>query len=1002
MLKNLVLLLCAGLAACPVLKAVQVFGNAQNASWAWASTPLISFWGKENGLPQSAVSSVLHSASGYLWVGTYNGLVRFDGANFQAFDKTHWPELKSGRVTALFEDSWGNLWVGDEMGGLAIVTDEGRSFRALPRQWSARAITAIRESIDGVIWLLLSNGELVRQRDGKSWRFQSEDVSIPDVPRMTTDFSGRVWVLGGDQQLQYLDNDELKPWNPPAGTGLAPTTFVGRAREGGVWIISSGQVRRWKDGEWVEDRGIQPMGNSFISAFYETEGGTLTFGVMRAGLVFVSPEGESRLVSVADGLSNEWVTDIVEDREGNLWVATVGGLNQLRIGRAEMVGRWDGAAVLGLNMDEQGALWVGTEGAGLHKLNKGAVTKFDEGAGLTKPYVWAVQTEPDGTVWAGTWGQGLFKGRDGRFAIAPGWDPSALTVTAILRAEDGALWVGSNRGLACLRNDNWKWWNETGGRAYKNVRCMAEDGQGGLWFGASGEGLGHLKDGKIRLFGQAEGLPNEHVWALLPSSEGLWIGTAGDGLVWMEGDRFFTLNESVKLPSKTICGLVKTKDGRIWISSYGGVFSFHEQSLLAAIRSGAAPARGIYVDKSDGLASLECAGGMQRPLLVDPFDALWVATAKGLARIETTYQERLTAPRAVIRQVLLDDRPASYGRGEALQVPPGFHRVEIGFAALRFASPQRVEFRYRLLGLGGEWMSTERTVQLNYLPPGRYELQVQARDKGGKWDGDTARVEIVVAPSLWERSSVRVVLACLLVFSTAWVARATAHRRAKFRLARLEREHAVERERTRIAQDLHDDLGASLTQLNLLTQATAVSSAERGGNLADIRNVTIEITRAMDEVVWAANPRHDTLESLVAYLARFAQEMAKASGLKCRLELPIDVPHLALTAEFRHNLFLAAKETLNNAVRHGRAKEIRLQLECDARARRLRMSILDDGIGFDADALGQDPGAQSNESHGNGLPGLRRRLAALDGKLRIESKPGEGTKVVFDVPLPSS
>jgi len=972
----------------------------QTAAWAWAGSPLISIWGRENGLPQSAVSGVLQSASGYLWVGTYNGLARFDGVNFETFDRTNWPDLKSGRVTALLEDSWGKIWVGDETGGLSIVTNDGKSFQALPRKWSARAVTAIRENSDGELWLLLSNGELVRRRDGKSWRIQAEDVNTPDVPRMTTDFDGRVWVLGGDQRLQILEGEQLQPWMPPNGERVSATTFVGRAREGGVWIVSNGRVRRWRAGKWVEDRGVQPMGNAFISAFYETVSGTLAFGVMRVGMVLVSPEGESRTISVADGLSNDWLTDIVEDREGSLWVATVGGLNKVRIGRAEMVGTWDGAALLGLNMDEDGALWVGTEGAGLHRLDKGVVTKFSEGSGLTKPYVWAVQTEPNGTVWAGTWGQGLFKGRDGRFAIAPGWDPSALTVTAILLAGDGALWVGSNRGLACLREGKWTWWHEAEGRALLNVRCLAEDGKGGLWFGTSGNGLGHLNGGKISLYGQAQGLPSDDVWSVLPSSGGLWIGTAGSGLVRMQGESFFIFRSNAGFPSQTICGMVKSRNDRIWIASYGGVFSFPEQNLLYAMHSGEGTAGGVYVDRTDGLASLECAGGMQRSLLLDLSGALWVATAKGLARVETTVGERLAAPRVVIKQVLLDDRPTVQDLGKPLQVPPGFHRVEVSFAALRFASPQRVEFRYRLLGLGKEWMSTERNVQFNYLPPGSYQLQVLARDKGGLWDGDMARVDIVVAPYFWERTSVRVVFACLLIFSTAWVARASAHRRARFRLTQLERKHAVEMERTRIAQDLHDDLGASLTQLNLLTQSSGGSSAASGGNLTDIRKVTVEITRAMDEVVWAASPRHDTLESLVAYLARFAQEMAKASGMRCRLKLPLDVPALALTAEFRHNLFLATKETLNNAVRHAHAKELFLHLDCDPKRRRLRLTIRDDGVGFDVDSHKQGDVKSAGDARGNGLPGLERRLTVLQGEFRIVSEIGVGTTVEFDVPLP--
>lgn len=974
--------------------------ESKPASWAWASPPLISAWGRENGLPQSAVSSVLQSGSGFLWVGTYNGLVRFDGVNFETFDRSRWPEFKSGRVTALFEDSWGRLWVGDEMGDIFAVTEDGGSVKSLPRQWNARSITAMREGTDGELWLLLSNGELVRRRDGKSWRFQAEHVSTPDVPRMTADFDGRVWVLGGDQRLQYLDSEELRPWQAPEGESILTVTFVGRAREGGVWIVANNRIRRWRGGEWVEDRGEHPSGVAFISAFYETASGTLVFGVMRSGLVLVSPDGETRLVTAAGGLASDWVTDITEDREGNLWVATGSGLNQLRIGRAEMVGRWGGAALLGLDMDAEGALWVGTEGEGLRRLHRGEVTEFTESSGLTKPFVWAVQAEPDGTVWAGTWGQGLFRGKDGRFSIAPGWDSSALTVTAIMRGGNGALWVGSNRGLARWHNGVWTWWQEAKGRRIRNIRCMAEDGAGGLWFGTSGDGLGRLTAEGVSFYGRAEGLLNEYVWALLPSSGGLWIGTAGGGLVRLEGERFFAFRAQTEFPSQTICGLAKTVDGRIWMSSYGGVFSFPEHTLAKALRTGEPLIEGVYVDKSDGLATLECSGGMQRPLMLDEVGALWVATAKGLARVDTTMRERLPAPRAVVKKLVMDEEPLVWEPGELLRVPPGFHRVEVQLAALRFASPQRVEFRYRLLGLGEEWVSTGRSVQFNYLPPGQYELQVETRDRGGVWAGERAQLAIVVEPWFWQRTSVRGAFGVLLILGTALVARASAQRRARLRLAQLEREHAVERERTRIAQDLHDDLGASLTRLNLLTQGTADSSGARGSDLADIRKVTVEITRAMDEVVWAANPRHDTLESLVAYLARFAQEMAKAAGLRCRLELPLEVPEMELTAEFRHNLFLAAKETLHNVVRHGQAREVRVQLECDVLNHRLKLSIRDDGVGFDASTLTPGDGPKPGDPHGNGLPGLRRRLALLHGELRILSSVGKGTTVEFDVPLP--
>lgn len=998
--RSLISVVC--LSACASVRAEVGADQADLGAWAWSSPPLVSVLTRESGLPQSAVSSVTQTASKFLWVGTYNGLARFDGQNFDIFNQAKWPEMKSGRVTALFEDSWGNLWVGAETGDLMVVTDDGAAAKAMPRHWSSRAVTSIRESSDGELWLLLANGELVRRRDGRSWRVQSENVRTPDVPRMTADFDGRVWVLGGDQRLQYLENDELRTWQAPEGEPIYTTTFVGRSRKGGVWIVANGVVRRWKDGEWQENRGPHPMGAAFNSAFHENSDGTLVFGVIRAGLVMMSPSGEKRSITMEDGLTSDWVTDIVEDNERNIWVATVGGLNQLRIGRAEMVARWGAAAVLGLDTDEEGALWAGTEGAGLHRLQNGTTTSFLEGTGLTKPYVWAVEAEPDGTVWAGTWGQGLFRGRDGQFMIAPGWDTSALTVTAVLRAGDGALWVGCNLGVARYQEGKWTWWREASGRLVQNVRCLAEDGRGGLWFGTSGDGLGHIAGETVTFYGEAEGLPNGYVWALLPDQDGLWAGTAGGGLVRLERGRFSGFRPNAGFPSQTICGLARAKDGRIWMSSYGGVFSFPELELSRALRNGSAVAGGRFVDVSDGLATPECSGGMQRAMLIDSEGVLWVATARGLARIDTSEREAPEVPRALIREVWLDDSPASVDAQNVLRVPPGFHRVELKVAALRFSSPHRVEFRHRLIGFSPEWVASGRALQFNYLPPGRYTLEVAARDHGGEWRGEMAKLEIVAEPYFWQRVSVQVAFGAIMVCGTALIARTSVHRRARRRLDQLERDHAVERERTRIAQDLHDDLGASLTRLNLLTQASSnPGEGDASRNLADIRKVAVEITRSMDEVVWAANPRHDTLESLVAYLARFAQEMASAAGLRCRLRLPLDVPDMALTAEFRHNLFLATKETLHNVVRHAKATEMQIRLECDTKAGKLLLSIVDDGVGFDAAARLAESGPRPGQAHGNGLAGLRRRLAQLGGRFDIVSSPGAGTCVSFEVPLPA-
>lgn len=285
-----------------------------------------------------------------------------------------------------------------------------------------------------------------------------------------------------------------------------------------------------------------------------------------------------------------------------------------------------------------------------------------------------------------------------------------------------------------------------------------------------------------------------------------------------------------------------------------------------------------------------------------------------------------------------------------LNVDPGKRRLDIRFTALSLSAPEKVRFRHRLEGLENDWSAADdqRTVSYHHLPPGDYTFRVTACNNDGVWNPDGHAIAVNIEPFFWQTSWFRTSAAVLLVTGVALTVRRVERWKARLRLERLEQQHAIEHERSRIAKDIHDDLGANLTQIVFLSQraeATHDDPKEAAHWLKLIPHTARRTIQSLDEIVWAINPQHDSIESLANYLTQFAQEHLTLAGLRCILDVPTVLPRLELNAELRHNLLLAAREALQNVVTHARATECRVSLQLDATG--LTILITDNGCGFD-------------------------------------------------------
>jgi signal transduction histidine kinase len=512
-----------------------------------------------------------------------------------------------------------------------------------------------------------------------------------------------------------------------------------------------------------------------------------------------------------------------------------------------------------------------------------------------------------------------------------------------------------------------------------------------------GGGLGRLRQGAVTQFLKRDGLPSEYIQCLHFDTGGaLWMGTYGSGLVRFKDGHFAKITTAEGLPNNFICGIEEDDRTNFWISSHYGIFRVSETALADCAGGTTASVNCLAYGRGEGLPSLECSGGLQPASCKLADGRICFPTGKGVVIVNADeIKINRRPPPVVIEDIVAGGRTfAQKPAGRLpLKIPPGLQRFEFHYTALSFVAPEKIQFQYRLEGWEKDWedaANNKRVAEYNYIPPGSYTFHVRAANSDGVWNEAGASFALIVLPLFWQTwwfHLLAVLAALALVVGTVL---SITRRRMKLRLERSERQQALERERTRIAKDIHDHLGANLTRISLLSQSAQSeleNPAQAVAQLNRIYDTSRELTRAMDEIVWAVNPQHDTLDSLASYLGNFAQDYLVSLNIRCRLDLPLHLPPWPITAEVRHNVFLAFKEALHNVVKHSAATEVTIGLVTTAEG--FILTIRDNGKGFEPAHLAARPG------RGNGLKNMRQRLEKNGGHCAIQSAPAAGTAVEF-------
>ena len=1014
-----------------------------------------------DGLAHNVINRIVRDSRGFLWFCTDEGLSRFDGYTFTTYGTSE--GLPHPSVNDLLETRVGEYWVATG-GGLVRFNPKGvpgsrviyaqdpsanapgaPMFRVvIPADADryAKYVTALREGHDGTLWCGTFKGLFRLVQDGAQAHLLPVDIG-----------------LRGDYTEQGLISSLLED------------------RFGTLWIGTfSGLYRRWPDGSVAHYDTKDGLAET-IHVVLEDRHGGLWVGTRSDGLFHfnITPEHSPPVMmhnyTSKDALGTNWIFDLFESADGNLWVGTNRGFCELSLNDAGQVAqlraytKGNGLSyqeIACLAEDRDGNLWLGTNNNGAQKLARPGFTTFDERDGLSSGnsffesnagelyvhgYVLGDQRtsifeggklDPLNPNFVPYRRLGHFDGQRFRWFIPAsllkedlGWSDKPLA----LEARSGEWWIATGGGLFLFPRADSPAALKTARpiAAYKNkelartqVYSIYEDAHGDLWVATvatTGNGLFRWErtTRTLRDIAHTTGLPSlkDRLAAAFQEDRAgnLWVGFAQGELARYSGNHFELLTAADGLTGGRINALYLDHSGRLWVATSRGVSRIDEPGAAHPAFINYSTAQGlsgnvtfaitedlydhIYIGTGQGLDQLNpatgrvkhytTADGLTGGKISAAFRShegwLWIGSTQGLSRF-LPEPERQSSPPLVLltglRVAGLAQNVSAIGETE-LRLPDlaaSASQLQIDFVGLGFAPGESLRYQYMLVGADHDWSAptTQRTVTYARLASGHYRFLVHAMNADGQVSAAPATIAFRVLPPLWLRWWF-IVLAVLVVSGAAFAL-------YRYRVARL---LEMANMRTHIAADLHDDIGANLSRIAILSEVAkqqfSNGDEERPNPLASIADIARESVASMSDIVWAINPERDSMRDLTRRMRQHADEVFTLRDIDLEFDAPAPDQNLKLGVKLRRDLLLIFKEAVNNAARH--AKCSRVKIDFRARGPELLLVIADNGVGF---SLG-------DSGDGHGLMSMQRRARKLGGTLEVETQAGKGTTVSARIPM---
>jgi ligand-binding sensor domain-containing protein/signal transduction histidine kinase len=1020
---------------CVALAAAVPGGSALALDTRKALTQLVlDSWQTEDGLPQSAVHAVVQTRDGFLWVGTEEGLVRFDGAGFTVYDTSNTPGLRNDCIWALAEDRGGTLWIGTYGGGLTRLRDGLFTALTTKEGLPSDIVRTLYGDRSGALWAGTDGGGLARVDGDKVTTFTTREGLPHDrVNAIVEDEGGTLWVGTDDGGLARLEAGRLHADGARDGLHDEDVNALHVDRSGALWVGTDGGLARITGGAFKRFTRRDGLPHDWVNAVGEDRDGALW--VATSGGLCRLKGDRFEALTTKEGLPNATVLTLYEDREGRLWFGSAGGgLARLKDGVAAAFGPPEGLSydiASTIIEDREGTLWVGTYGGGLNRFRDGRWTSFTTRDGLPDDAVTSLFEDRSGTLWVGT-RRGLCRLADGAFrAVGTGDSASRTAVRAIEEGRDGSLWIGTyGAGVLRLRGDGWTRYGRDQGLTHDHTQAIHEDAHGTLWVGTDGGGLNRF-DGER--FAEVAGLASDLVGAVYEDPGGaLWVGTDA-GPCRLESGRVACFGPREGLFDDIVYAILDDGIGSLWFSGNKGVYRVAKQDLddlAAGRRRSVVP---VVYGRADGMRGVECNGGLQPAGWRARDGTVWFPTVEGAVRFDPRHASASTpAPPLVIEQAIVDHREVDPGR--ALDLPPGRGDLEIHYAALDLGDAHRIAYRYRLEGFDDDWIDAgaRRVAYYTNVPPGQYRFQVAAVRGDGAWRGAEGSLAFNLRPR-FRQTAAFYGLCAAGVLLAAWGTYRLRVRRLKTRQGELE---ALVQERTRSlveatrrleeAQQRQADFVSGVshalkTPLTLIRLYGETLHHDEEFSVDDRRSYSEIITRESERLtrliervldfsrVDRGEKRYQLEPGNLAAVVRRALDIVGAHLKRQGFEVEVAIEPRLPPVRFDPDAVLdAVLNLVDNAAKYsGETRYVAIRLRADGT--RIVCEVEDRGVGIPAAERehlfqkfhrGRD--AAGKGGYGLGLFLVKHIMDAHGGAIEVESDLGRGSRFRLIFPASSA
>jgi ligand-binding sensor domain-containing protein/signal transduction histidine kinase len=948
-------------------------------------------WSADRGFPGGKVRAITETPDGFLWIGTEQGLVQFDGQSFRPASATKLAPTPIAPVLGLLTDALGEVWMRVGRDKLLRYSNGGLE-DVLWLLHGEDAVTAMCAGKDGSILLAgLING-IVRYAGGRFVALvpinalpHSPITSLAEAP------DGRLWLGTQDRGVFYVRDGRAVALNHGLPSLKIDSLLL---VDDDVWIGTERGIVRW-NGTAMTMEGVPPALRRERELAMLLDRQSSLWVATSAGVYRLAGKGKSSF-DVVSRVESTLVTALFEDREGNIWAGQADAIERVRQSRFTTFGRSSGLRADGIGpvyVDSENRVWFALSDGGLYQLEGGVARRFIVPGVNEQDVVYSITGSGTG-LWIGRMRGGLthFTTSD----AASGSAVSAETLTekdglaqnsvfAVHQARDGTVWAGTlNGGLSQYRAGKFKTFSTSNGLASNSISAITETSDGTIWV-ATSRGLSAWSQDRWRSYGIPDGLPSETVNCVLEDSAGtLWIGTT-EGLAVVTEGKLRGISHAPGTLRGSVLGLADDRHGSLWIVTSTSVMQVPRQKLQDG---NLADTDVREYGLADGLPGL---GGVRRDrsVIADKGGRVWIATNRGLSVVDPAELKIQSLPTLTrIEGVSADG--TSINLLDRVRIPPRSQRIAFAYAGLNLAAPERLRFRYKLDGFDRDWSEPTTQLETVYtnLAPGPYRFHVSASDGEGRWTGSESTIDFVVDPTFWQTLWFRLTLALTLLVGAIGVYRLRLHQVSRRLNIRFEERLA---ERTRLAQDLHDTLLQGLLsaamQLHIADERLPADSPAKAlvGRVLELMNAVSNEGRNVVRGLRAPNQNSDDLE--LAF-SRIRQEIPVSEQVDFRIV--VEGRPRGLHPAIRDQVYRIGREALVNAFRHSAADLVEVKLRYESS--RLLLLFSDNGKGITPEML-----RAGRDGHW-GLSGMRERAERIGARLKVSSRASAGTEIELLIP----